>query len=330
MTDLEKLSNKEIRELWKATTERARKEQTEKRENANTEPTDEGYYRDPHGNIVEGKKPLPKTAGHYIDAIGYVQELAPGEKAHALSGNGLVDWINQQDISTDPELQAALGKENLFFEERLTVGESDICLVGKLESSGWKVNSRSQNQNVNLKFRLSRSLTRDEAVEQAVGYVGSKAGPQFKTLSEDEERMIERIAASNRLQAFVLFVQGRLLEDLANRFLELGAAGNELGLQRFAADEKISEIVEEAVAYTFYWNNPRATEEFFEWVRSNDSGRLWSFSLLDSCWSRYQTGSAIERLAQEEPPNSEELDSLSDEQVSDLLTRTRRLKNQAR
>jgi hypothetical protein len=56
---------------------------------------------------------------------------------------------------------------------------------------------------------------------------------------------------------------------------------------------------------------------------------LWSFSLLDSLWNEYRTSSAINRLAQEDPPTAEELDNLSDEQASDLL-RTRRLKNQVR
>jgi hypothetical protein len=138
-TDLEKLSNQEIRVLWKQTTDRARRIQAKRQENiASSNVPDEGYYRDAHGNIVEGKKPLPKTVGHFIDANGWVQDLAPGEKAPALSGNGLVDWLNQQDISTDPELQNALGKENLFFEERLTIGDSDICLVGKLGQAAGK------------------------------------------------------------------------------------------------------------------------------------------------------------------------------------------------
>ena len=70
--------------------------------------------------------------------------------------------------------------------------------------------------------------------------------------------------------------------------------------------------------------------DFFDYVRLDDDGRLWSFTLLDSPWNEYRTSSAINRLAQEDPPTAEELDSLSDEQVSELLTRTRRLKNQAR
>jgi hypothetical protein len=76
--------------------------------------------------------------------------------------------------------------------------------------------------------------------------------------------------------------------------------------------------------------NPRATENFFDWVRANDDGRMWTFALLDSLWQQYTVSSSINRLTQEDSPTAEELDGLSDEQVSDLLTRTRRLKNQAR
>jgi hypothetical protein len=278
--DLEKLSNEEIKRLWKETTARARNKAEQREIAASTEPTDEGYYRDPHGNIVEGKKPLPKTAGHYIDANGYVQELAPGEKAPALSGNGLVDWLNQQDVASDPELKEALGETNLFFEGQMTVGENEILLTGKLERGGWVIDSRSQNPELNLAFKLSRSLTKDEAVEQAVSCLESKAGPQFKTLSEDEERMIERMAVTNRLQAFVFYIQARLPENLANRFLELGVAGDDLGIQKFAADEKVSEIIEEGVAHCFYWSRPRANESFFTFVRDNDDGRLWTFNPL--------------------------------------------------
>jgi hypothetical protein len=52
--------------------------------------------------------------------------------------------------------------------------------------------------------------------------------------------------------------------------------------------------------------------------------------LLDSLWQQYTVSSSIDRLTQEDAPTAEELDNLSDEQVSDLLTRTRHLKNQAR
>lgn len=121
-------------------------------------------------------------------------------------------------------------------------------------------------------------------------------------------------------------------EDLAARFLELGAAGDELGIQQFASDEKISEIVEEAVAYAFYWNNPRATEEFFDWVRNNDGGRLWSFALLDECWNRYNVTAAVDRLKAEPQPTAEDLEPMSDEEIENTLAEARKLRarNQVR
>ncbi len=69
----------------------------------------------------------------------------------------------------------------------------------------------------------------------------------------------------------------------------------------------MSGIAEEAVACTFYWNNPRATEEFFEWVRARDNGRMWTFALLDSLWSQFQTGNAIHRLGQQDEPTREDV-----------------------
>jgi hypothetical protein len=142
--------------------------------------------------------------------------------------------------------------------------------------------------------------------------------------------MIERMSVANRVQAFVFYMQARLPDELAERFLQIGATGDDLAILRFAADENISSIAEEAVAHCFYWSNPRATGEFFDWVRANDDGRMWTFALLDSLWQQYTVSSSINRLTQEDAPTAEELDGLSDEQVSDLLTRTRRLKNQVR
>jgi hypothetical protein len=167
------------------------------------------------------------------------------------------------DIAADPELKEALGETNLFFEGRTTVGESEILLTGRLESRGWMVDSRSQNPKLNLGFRLSRSLTRDQAIEEAVAYIESKAGPQFRNLSGDELRMAERLAIQDRVSSFVFYLQSRLPDDLADKFLQLGAQGNELYILQFAAREEISEIAEEAVAHAFYWSNPKASKTFF-------------------------------------------------------------------
>jgi hypothetical protein len=98
-------------------------------------------------------------------------------------------------------------------------------------------------------------LAKEKAIEEAEKHCLEQLGPRFKNLSDNELRMIERMAVTNRLQAFVFYIQARLPDALANRFLELNAAGDELGIQRFAAQEKISEIVEDGVFQTFRWNN---------------------------------------------------------------------------
>lgn len=333
--ELDKLSNREIKELWQKTVSEARQQRgvqlAQVQAQSDLGITDEEYYIDGFGNRIEGIRPVPKTSGHYINASGYVQELAPGEKAPALSGNGIVDWLNNQDIAGDPELRDALGADNLFFEEKVVIGEDDVLLNGRLESDGWHVTSRSTSPETHgLKFRLGRNLTHEQAIDQATGYVEMKAGPQFKALSENERRMIERMSVANRLEAFAFYVQSRLPDDLAEKFLELGAAGNELMIHRFAAEEHVSQIIEDGVAHTFYWNNPRATKDFFDWVRASDGGRIWTFALLDSLWNQYQTGSAINHLNPGEPTVDEILadaENMTDEELAATLTEARRLRS---
>lgn len=120
--------------------------------------------------------------------------------------------------------------------------------------------------------------------------------------------------------------------EMAERFLELGAQGNELAILQFAADEKISEIAEEAVSHAFYWSQPRANGQFFEFVRGHDDGRMWTFALLDSLWQQYNVSTSVDRLAQEPSPTPEDFDKMSDSEIDNLLTKTQqlRLKNQIR
>jgi hypothetical protein len=132
-------------------------------------------------------------------------------------------------------LREALGADNLFFDKQIRIGDDDVSLNGRLESDGWHVTARSQSQNMNLKFRLTRSLTQEQAVEQAVGYVTSKAGPQFPAITDEQIRICERLACTDRNAAFVFYLQARLPEDIADRFLEMGAAGNDMGIHALAA-----------------------------------------------------------------------------------------------
>ena len=138
--------------------------------------------------------------------------------------------------------------------------------------------------------------------------------------------------SSAQIAAFIFHLQSRLPNDLADKFLELGAQGNELLIVQFAADEKISEIAEEAVAHAFYFSTPRASENFFDWVRANDGGRMWTFALLDSLWNQFNLNASIDRLGAEPQPTAEDLDAMSDGEIEKTLTEVRKLraKNQIR
>ena len=201
-TDLEKLSNQEIRELWKQTTDRARRIQVERQQNTATETaSEEGFYPDAFGNMVEGVAPKRKEDRYYISPEGYVVYLAGGQKAPQLSGSPLCDWLNTVDVANDPEVREALGEEELYFEGKITVGESEILLTGRLESKGWVVDSRSpEDPKLNLGFRLSRSLTRDQALEQSIAYLGNKAGSRGSASSQRTSK--ECVSACLRLIRF--------------------------------------------------------------------------------------------------------------------------------
>jgi hypothetical protein len=329
--ELEKLSNKEVKELWQKTMSEARKQQGFRQAEAQAQNdlgiANEDYYFDAFGNVIEGKKPAPKTAGHYIDSAGYVCDLAPGQKPpEPGSGDNIRDWLRTVDIANDAEVREALGEENLFFETELELGNNVIRLVGRLESDGWLVTSRSPDGVFDLKFRLAKTLICDEAIEKATAYITTKAGPQFRDLTDNERRMCERMAVGNRLNALVSYIQCRLPEDLADRFLQLGAAGDEQAILNFASDEKISEIVEEAVANVYYFANPRCTEDFFDYVRGNDGGRLWTFALLDTLWQRYQLSNTLDNLAPQAAPTAEDLDQMSDAEIESTLLAARKLR----
>ncbi len=96
-------------------------------------------------------------------------------------------------------------------------------------NNGWLVTVKSDGD-PDYKFRLPR-VSREEAIAQAGSYAKIKLGPQFKNLTDSELRMAERMAVTNRLDAFVFYVQSRLPDDLAEKFLELGASVTSLSLR---------------------------------------------------------------------------------------------------
>lgn len=330
-TDLEKLSNQEIRELWKQTTDRARKLQAERQQNTAAQTaSEEGFYRDAFGNMIEGVAPKRKENRYYVDSSGWVVELSEGQEAPRTSGNSLVDWLNTVDVSHDPEVREALGKENLFFEERFSLGDSEdeIVVTGKLETRGWTIDTQSENEKLNLSFRLSRSLTREQAIQQAVSYVESKAGPQFKNLTDADLRIAERMAAApnGQFQALVFYVAARLPDELSEESLRIGASGDDMEIFKFASDEGVSEIIQEAIACVFHWTHVGADEKFFDYVRANDDGKIWNFGLLSNLWTRYQVASTVEKLDAQDAPTAEDLDQLSDEEIEKTLAEARRLR----
>jgi hypothetical protein len=338
--DLDKLSTAAIKKLWhEQTTAKARK----RAEQANTAPVTEvtgdgdDFWIDNWGNAIPGKKVAKETVETYVDANGYVQELKPGEKAPALSGNPITDWVNQQDISNDPELRAALGKSNLFFEERFSLGDSEdeIVVTGKLETRAWTIDTQSENEKLNLSFRLSRSLSREQAIEQAVSFVESKAGPQFKNLTDSELRIAERMAAApnGQFQSLVFYVAARLPDDPSEEFLRIGSSGDDMAIFKFTSDEGVSEIVQEGIACVFHWTHVGADEAFYDYVRSHDDGKIWNFPLLESLWRKYNVSASLGKITQAEPtPTAEDLEAMSDEEIDKTLTEARRLRarNQVR
>jgi len=204
-----------------------------------------------------------------------------------------------------------------------------LFLLGRLENSGWRVVAKTQD-GTRFKFRLSRSLSKQEAIEQAGSYTKSQLAPVFKTLTENEMRMCERMSINNRNEALVFYIQARLPDALADRFLQLGNKGDELSIVHFAADEKISEIAEEAVAYCFYWNNTRANDAFFTWVKANDDGRMWTFALLDTLWEQYQQGAIGVQNQPSQKDVEREAESMSDAELASVIAEARKLQRQSR
>jgi hypothetical protein len=240
--NLDQLSDAQIKKLWQAkqAKDRQQLQEAERAALADMGIADEGYYRDQFGNIVEGTKPASKSGGYFINSSGYVQELLPGEQPpESGSGDHIRDWLRTVDIANDSEIRAALGEANLYFEEQMKIGDSNTWLIGKLETAGWLVNSRSDDQRIkDLKFRVPKTLSREEAISQAESYVKMKFGPVYPALTTEQIRVCERLACSDRNAAFTYYLRARLPEDIADQMLALASEGNSLGHSRVGRDRR--------------------------------------------------------------------------------------------
>jgi hypothetical protein len=340
--NLENLSTAEIRELHRATIAEARRQKNidsarvgaQVALNAQLGFTDDAgqeCHVDSHGNIAPGPKPKPALDRHVVDEAGYVRELAEGEEVPRTSGFRIVDFVNAN--LDDEEVREALGglAEELKFSVKLA--STDVTISGFLDSNGWHVRA-TDDEGFDTKFRLPKTLTRDEALSQSTRHVSSQLGPQFRSLTEPQRIMVERLAASDRQQAMILYVKYRLPEEMQFDFqwsLDVAEAQNDpTGVLEFVSDPKVNAVVEEAVLQTYLWSNPRAGSDFEQYVFENRGGRLITLSLLDVLWKRYSTRGAVNLLTQEQEPSPSEadLDDLSDEQVQVLLQDSKRLRNQ--
>jgi hypothetical protein len=61
-----------------------------------------------------------------------------------------------------------------------------------------------------FEFRLG-----DQAIAAGSEYSKTTTGSHFRALSENEQRMCERMAVANRLQDFVFYIQARLPDNMA-------------------------------------------------------------------------------------------------------------------
>lgn len=65
---------------------------------------------------------------------------------------------------------------------------------------GRQVNVKSRSEDgEDFTFQLSKKLARQTAVVEVEKYALAKTGPQFKTLSENELRICERMAVGDRV-----------------------------------------------------------------------------------------------------------------------------------
>ena len=115
-------------------------------------------------------------------------------------------------------MREALGEEALYFEHEVSEGNACVLLVGTLGKDGWNIVGRSNSgDREDFKFRLPKTLTKETAIAEAEKYCREKMGPQFRQLSENEMRMFERVAATNRLaHSCFLFKPGYLTRWLTN------------------------------------------------------------------------------------------------------------------
>jgi hypothetical protein len=230
------------------------------------------------------------------------------------------------------------------FEEQST-DYPDYCLIGSMLGRGkWTVTALNERDaSRTFKFVLggkvvsgkdntaeTTPLDRDEAIATAHQELEKHLGPKFRDLSPTDINMIQRLSLNNRELALELYLKARLPKEWEQELNRLSAqaetTGNNLRLLKFMSNPAIAPALEEAIYSVWFWNKPHIEEspELQAFFQNRTADTVLTFTFLDSLHKQFQTGRLVNNLGPLSPePEPQDLNDLSDDEVSDLLNRTR-------
>jgi hypothetical protein len=327
--NLEGLSNKQIADLYRASTEEARKQRNlEQARRGSAEALndqlgfgDTAAYLDDRGFVIEGKKPETPKDHEFIDNTGYITNVKPvGEKA--------AQWQFIQENIDDPEVRAALKADGVVLNFETYVADTDILVTGLLARDGWHIKASSEvDQIEHQRFKLSSKLTPEQAQSQAVAYIDKQLDEPWPTLDDAQISMLSRLAVSSRADALGLYIRLSLPEDLR---AESETKTTLTELLEFCAQDGIREIVNEGCLNTFLWSRPELdADEFSRYVQAKAARKEITFPLLDALANRFAVDGNVAALwPVDQPITHTALDDLPDEEVAKLWQQTRALRNQ--
>lgn len=332
--NLESLSTKDISALYGKTREAVIKQRSAQQSQRRAQEDlgfGENHYKDQFGNIVEGVKTPTQEYRHYVDNDGYVRDLAPGETAPdnllppgASGAERLTHFLNGH--LEDQEIAALLPQEEHVVIARFR--DYEIC--GRFKDNEWHIRAiDTVADEPEIRFRMSGSYDQDQAAVHAQNYIENQLAIRPRELSQADINFIQRLAPSNREFAVGLFLKSCLperYEQELNRLLaDMEATGSNLELLRFMSEPDISSIGEDAVFNVWVWSCPgiEFTQELQDFVEQRTATTVVTFAVLDKLYSEYKFGRAVALTTAPPPVTEQQLNGLSDDQVSDLYNKTR-------
>jgi hypothetical protein len=328
--DFSRMTPTEIKKLYEETTKLARQQRLDAvRTEASSQMEGQLGFGDSEqhldrGYIVDGPAPL-KPKLREIVHNGYIRELKEGEEPPV--SDDLVGFVNAN--LDDPRIKALLGPDLAQFEFNLD--DTGWTVRGDMDAKGWHVTAFADGQ-ADIRFVLKNDYDREQAIAAASRFVQSRLAPRFPELTEQQTNLLSRLAVSDRSHALILYIKSRLPEGLANEFEwrmnSADASGDILYALEFTSEPEVNDIVEEAVFAVWMWANPRATQDFENYVDEHRDRRAITFSLLDALWQKFSIEGATHLTEQEPIPTREDIENLSPEEAERLLYETRRLRAQ--